>query len=46
MSHPLNSLLRKSGLEVPPALGKAVVIGVSCDSRRVWPGTLFVGVPG
>jgi UDP-N-acetylmuramoyl-L-alanyl-D-glutamate--2,6-diaminopimelate ligase len=46
MSHPLHSLLRKSGLEVPPALGEAVVIGVSCDSRRVGPGTLFVGVPG
>lgn len=46
MSQPLHSLLLKSGLEVPPTLGDNAVTGVSCDSRRVGPGTLFVGVPG
>jgi UDP-N-acetylmuramoyl-L-alanyl-D-glutamate--2,6-diaminopimelate ligase len=46
----LQPLLRQVGL--PPlndptgALARAVVSGVSCDSRRVGPGTLFVGLPG
>ena len=46
----LQPLLRQVGL--PPlsdpsgALAGTEVSGVSCDSRRVGPGTLFVGLPG
>jgi UDP-N-acetylmuramoyl-L-alanyl-D-glutamate--2,6-diaminopimelate ligase len=46
MTQPLHSLLHQSGLEVPRTLGDETVTGVSCDSRHVGAGTLFVGVPG
>ena len=50
MSPLLQPLLRQVGLPPLPdptgALTQAVVSGVSCDSRRVGPGTLFVGLPG
>ena len=46
MTHRLHPLLRDTGLAVPPELANAEVSGVSCDSRRVGPGTLFVGLPG
>ena len=42
----LHSLLRQVGLEPGAALEDAEVAGISCDSRRVGPGTLFVGLPG
>ncbi len=42
----LHSLLRQVGLEIPEGLPDAEVRGISCDSRRVGPGTLFVGLPG
>ncbi len=50
MSQLLQPLLHQVGL--PPlgdpsgALARAEVSGVSCDSRRVGSGTLFVGLPG
>ena len=48
MSPLLQPLLRQVGLPPLPdptgALAQAVVSGVSCDSRRVGPGTLFVGL--
>jgi UDP-N-acetylmuramoyl-L-alanyl-D-glutamate--2,6-diaminopimelate ligase len=46
MSDRLHPLLRQVGLAVPPGLSNANVTSVSCDSRRVGPGTVFVGLPG
>ncbi|MFM7435926.1 MAG: Mur ligase domain-containing protein, partial [Vulcanococcus sp.] len=46
MSQRLHPLLRQVGLAVPPGLDNAEVSTVSCDSRRVGAGTLFVGLPG
>ena len=46
MSQRLHPLLRQVGLAVPPGLDNADVATVSCDSRRVGAGTLFVGLPG
>jgi UDP-N-acetylmuramoyl-L-alanyl-D-glutamate--2,6-diaminopimelate ligase len=46
MTERLHPLLRQVGLAVPPGLENADVSSVSCDSRRVGPGTLFVGLPG
>jgi UDP-N-acetylmuramoyl-L-alanyl-D-glutamate--2,6-diaminopimelate ligase len=46
MACPLHSLLRQVGLEVPGTLPDAEVQSISCDSRRLGPGTLFLGLPG
>jgi UDP-N-acetylmuramoyl-L-alanyl-D-glutamate--2,6-diaminopimelate ligase len=46
MSDRIHPLLRQVGLAVPPGLANADVTSVSCDSRRVGPGTVFVGLPG
>ena len=46
MTHLLHPLLRHAGLEPAPGLPNAAVEQVSCDSRRLGPGTLFVGLPG
>lgn len=50
MSTLLQPILRQVGLPALPdptgALATAEVNAVSCDSRRVGPGTLFVGLPG
>ena len=46
MTQRLHPLLRETGLAVPPGLANAEVSGVSCDSRRVGHGTLFIGLPG
>ena len=46
MSPLLHPLLRQLGLTVPPALANTEVRSISCDSRRVGPGTLFIGLPG
>ena len=46
MSDRLHPLLRQVGLAVPPGLTNGEVTSVSCDSRRVGPGTVFVGLPG
>ncbi|MFO7629262.1 MAG: UDP-N-acetylmuramoyl-L-alanyl-D-glutamate--2,6-diaminopimelate ligase [Prochlorococcaceae cyanobacterium] len=42
----LHPLLTQVGLTIPATLANAEVSGVSCDSRRVGPGTVFVGLPG
>ena len=46
MTQRLHPLLRQTGLAVPPALANVEVSSVSCDSRRVGPGTIFIGLPG
>ncbi|MCP9848243.1 UDP-N-acetylmuramoyl-L-alanyl-D-glutamate--2,6-diaminopimelate ligase [Cyanobium sp. Morenito 9A2] len=46
MSPLLHPLLQSVGLAVPEGLADGEVAAVSCDSRRVGPGTLFVGLPG
>jgi UDP-N-acetylmuramoyl-L-alanyl-D-glutamate--2,6-diaminopimelate ligase len=46
MTHRLHPLLQQVGLPVPATLANAEVLGLSCDSRRVGTGTLFVGLPG
>jgi len=46
MTERLHPLLRQVGLAVPPGLENAPVDSVSCDSRRVGVGTVFVGLPG
>jgi len=42
----LHPLLAQVGLEVPEGIANGEITGLSCDSRRVGPGTLFVGLPG
>ncbi len=46
MTHLLHPLLRHVGLEPGEGLPNAQVERVSCDSRRLGQGTLFVGLPG
>jgi len=46
MTHLLHPLLRHVGLEPDKALPNGEVTRLSCDSRRLGPGTLFVGLPG
>ena len=46
MTQRLHPLLRQTGLAVPPDLENVPVSSVSCDSRRVGPGTVFIGLPG
>ncbi|CAK6693601.1 UDP-N-acetylmuramoyl-L-alanyl-D-glutamate--2,6-diaminopimelate ligase [Synechococcus sp. CBW1107] len=42
----LHSLLQDCAVAIPAQLPDAVVTGLSCDSRRVAAGTLFIGLPG
>jgi UDP-N-acetylmuramoyl-L-alanyl-D-glutamate--2,6-diaminopimelate ligase len=42
----LHPLLTELGLDIPEGMANAEVRSVSCDSRRVGPGTLFIGLPG
>ncbi|MFM7753885.1 MAG: UDP-N-acetylmuramoyl-L-alanyl-D-glutamate--2,6-diaminopimelate ligase [Cyanobium sp.] len=42
----LHALLREVGLQVPPGLANPDVQLVSCDSRRLGAGSVFVGLPG
>jgi len=47
LPHPLlHPLLRQAGVAVPPGLPNPQVRDVSCDSRRITAGSLFVGLPG
>ena len=46
MTQLLHPVLREVGLELPAGLPNREVSGISCDSRRVGRGTLFVGLPG
>jgi len=42
----LHPLLAQVGLEVPAGLANGEITDLTCDSRRVGPGILFVGLPG
>lgn len=42
----LEALLRASGLPIPRGLTSMEITGVTCDSRQVGPGNLFVAVRG
>lgn len=46
MTQLLHSLLGQVGLPIPPSLPNAQVHSISCDSRRISTGTLFLGLPG
>ncbi|MFN9628712.1 MAG: UDP-N-acetylmuramoyl-L-alanyl-D-glutamate--2,6-diaminopimelate ligase [Cyanobacteriota bacterium] len=46
MTQLLHSLLGQVGLPIPPGLANAELRSLSCDSRRISPGTLFFGLPG
>ncbi|MCP9882672.1 UDP-N-acetylmuramoyl-L-alanyl-D-glutamate--2,6-diaminopimelate ligase [Cyanobium sp. Alchichica 3B3-8F6] len=46
MTQLLHPVLREVGLELPAGVPNREVSGISCDSRRVGRGTLFVGLPG
>ena len=46
MTQLLHPVLRQVGLEVPVGVPNGELSGISCDSRRIGPGTLFVGLPG
>jgi UDP-N-acetylmuramoyl-L-alanyl-D-glutamate--2,6-diaminopimelate ligase len=46
MAKHLHSLLHEVGLAVPPGLPDPELSGLSCDSRRIAIGDLFIGLPG
>jgi UDP-N-acetylmuramoyl-L-alanyl-D-glutamate--2,6-diaminopimelate ligase len=46
MTQLLHPVLRQVGLEVPVGVPNGELSGISCDSRRIGRGTLFVGLPG
>jgi UDP-N-acetylmuramoyl-L-alanyl-D-glutamate--2,6-diaminopimelate ligase len=46
MTQLLHSLLGQVGLPIPATLVNAELQSISCDSRRVNAGTLFLGLPG
>ena len=46
MGRSLHALLLDAGLVVPPGLADPLLNGVTCDSRQINPGVLFLGVPG
>ena len=46
MSQLLHPVLQQVGLEVPLGVPNGELSGISCDSRRIGRGTLFVGLPG
>ena len=46
MTQLLHSLLGQVGLPIPSALVNAQLQSISCDSRRISGGTLFLGLPG
>ena len=46
MTQLLHSLLGQVGLPIPPGLEHKELQSLSCDSRRISTGTLFLGLPG
>jgi UDP-N-acetylmuramoyl-L-alanyl-D-glutamate--2,6-diaminopimelate ligase len=46
MAKLLHSLLQAVGLAVPPGLANPELSGLSCDSRRIQSGDLFIGLSG
>ena len=46
MTQALHALLSDAGIAVPPGLVNPGLEAITTDSRRVGPGTLFLGLPG
>ena len=46
MTQLLHSLLGQVGLPIPPGMEHKELQSLSCDSRRISSGTLFLGLPG
>ena len=46
MTQLLHPVLQQVGLELPVGVANGELSGISCDSRRIGRGTLFVGLPG
>ena len=46
MTQTLHALLHSVGLPVPQGLSDAVIESITCDSRCVGPGSVFIGLPG
>jgi UDP-N-acetylmuramoyl-L-alanyl-D-glutamate--2,6-diaminopimelate ligase len=46
MTQLLHQVLQQVGLEVPLGVPNGELSGISCDSRRIGRGTLFLGLPG
>lgn len=46
MTQLLHPLLHQVGVPIPAGLANQEVLSISCDSRRVGRGTLFIGLPG
>ena len=46
MTQALHALLSDAGIAVPPGLVNPGLQAITTDSRRVGPGTLFLGLPG
>ena len=46
MTQLLHPVLQQVGLEVPVGVPNGELSGISCDSRRIGRGILFVGLPG
>ena len=46
MTQVLHALLSDAGIAVPPGLVNPGLEAITTDSRRVGPGTLFLGLPG
>lgn len=46
MTQMLHALLKAAGLPVPSGLANATVTSLTCDSRCVGKGSLFIGLPG
>ena len=46
MTQTLHALLKAVGLPVPAGLANATVTALTCDSRCVGKGSLFIGLPG
>ena len=46
MTQTLHALLHSVGLPVPQGLADAVIESITCDSRCVGAGSLFIGLPG
>ena len=46
MTQALHALLSDAGIAVPQGVANPGVEAITTDSRRVGPGTLFLGLPG
>jgi len=46
MTQTLHALLHSVGLPAPKGIADAVIESITCDSRCVGPGSVFIGLPG